>query len=325
MKVDIIIILGPTTGFNPIASDEHPKFELPFLNIPLLTHSLNSIRPIAGRVFMMCADFHEKQVLALLRNTNLIIELILMNGYEGFYSCIQKVKNSLSSNVFFMCKGDTFFVEPLDQLLNTFERSNDDMHLFVRKAAKGPPITIDSKGYLKSFESNKIPFIINDRLKVTLEYSTQGFYMCRKAILDDIDSNCYKFKAECIPKFIENGKAIRMIETCNLQVKTIEDYMKQIEFRANWALSYVIINPFSQIDKITKDSVCDSSCIFGENTRITKSVILKNSKIGNKCIIEGCVLGAFVYVCDGCKLFNCKVAPGYIFNKPITAKCTDFS
>ena len=60
-----------------------------------------------------------------------------------------------------------------------------------------------------------------------------------------------------------------------------------------------------------KSSCIGDSCIIGEGTKITDSLLMDNVQVDKKAIIQGCILGRRCVIGQGAKLDGCEVQEGF--------------
>ncbi|ELA41388.1 uncharacterized protein VICG_01629 [Vittaforma corneae ATCC 50505] len=326
MKMDCVIILGPSGEFHPLVTEEFPKFTLPFMNTPLINLSLNYLVPFASKFFIVCLEKHVKTVNEILECA-VPIEFITTTSYEGMGFIINILKPRIKTSHFIMCKGDIYGLEPLKALLESFIKSNDDLYVSISKSSKESPIMcIDTMNYLKMYNSNEIPLLKNQKYLVTIEYYIKDFFIFKTSGLGTLDNSLYCFKNNVLPFLIQNKLRIRVGENMIVQIRSMEDYLSQLDFKNHLLGSlesyvYNLVDPECHLaDNIEiEDSVIGANVIIGDGCVVKRSIIMDDAVIQNDCHIESCIVGRGCVIYYKSELRDCKVANKRDFKHTIKA------
>ena len=101
MKVDVVIVIGPTNNFQPLTQ---PKFKLPFVNVPLLKLSVNYLIPYAFRIFIICLEEYLEEIKLMLNDYKIPIEIIKTQSYEGMGYIFNILKRKIKTEFFILSK-----------------------------------------------------------------------------------------------------------------------------------------------------------------------------------------------------------------------------
>jgi len=332
MKVDCVIVLGPSGEFYPLVGEQTQKFSLPFLNTPLLNLSINYLSPHASKFLIFCLKKYEKDVCSLVTEYEVPIEIITTESYEGMSHILLTAKSKIASPFFVMCKGDIYGLEPLNPILESFMGVNADMYLSLnRNVEEGSLMCLDSSNYLKMYNSEDFPFIKNEKLILTTNFALKDFYIIKTSVLNVIPPNLYSFKSNIIPYLIRLNKRIKAIENMIFQIRNINDYLLQLELKNNLTdmkntSSCNILDASCNIGEcaVVEDSIIGENCLVGYKSIVKRSIIMDNSTVEPYCIIESCVIGNNGYIKSKSELKNCKVGGYYTFECPIKASFNIF-
>lgn len=295
MKIDIVFIIGPSEKLHPLGL---PKFQLPFLNVPLLNLSVNYITPIASKIFLVCLKNQTSTIIQMLKDCKIPYEIIETPSYEGMAYNLNSLQKKITSQYFIMCKGDIYGQEPLRPMLEGFILSNDDVYASLeRTTSNGLTLSLDSSNRLIGFQENRIPFIKNTKMRVTTEFIFKDFFIIRTSSLGKLDNSLYGFKNNVIPHLIKNKVRIRVGENSIFQVRNFKNYTKQIDFK-NTILGLSDGTEYNLIDNecdISEDSHVENSIIGGNvtiegKTSIISSVIMKNAILTEGQRYERCIV-----------------------------------
>lgn len=327
MRLDCVIILGPPGELHSLATDDCPKAALTFLNVPLINLTVNYLNPVASKIFIICLEKYSKKILQVIKDgkhpepLTASIEVITTASYEGMAYVLNNMSSRIMSPYFIMCKGDIYGAEPLHPILDEFLITGDDIYVSIvnNPSNEKKIMCIDSKRYLRTFNSEDIPFIRNSRYKITKRFDIKDFFVIKtKCIQNRIEDTLYCFKNNVIPYFLENGIKIKVMKDKILQVKTMESYSSQLDLKNAIKDGCGIYNMFELDTFISdsafvEDSIIGSRTVVGTNSTVKRSIIMENVIIGEGCIIDNCIIGPGSIICDGSELKNCKTTSGYAF------------
>lgn len=332
MRVDCVIILGQSSEFHPLVTEDSPKFLLPFMNVPLLKLTLNYLSPFAAKIFIVCLEKHARKVQCIADST-LPIELFTTTSYEGMAFVLNAVKKKIRTNWFIMCKGDIYGLEPLNTLLESFIKSDDDIYTSVEKTTKNATVMcIDSRNYLKMYNSSDIPLLKNQVYTITKEYAMKDFFIIKTNCFDTLESSLYCFKNSIIPFLLQSKLKIRIGENMILQIRNISDYLTQLDLKnhllgSSEPYTYNLIDPKCVLAENVKveDSIIGANTQIGAGAIIKNSIIMDDVRISEECVIESCVLGNRCVIFKKSELKDCKVSNDRFFTHTIKATLTVFT
>jgi NDP-sugar pyrophosphorylase family protein len=176
MKMDCVIILGPSSELHPLVTEDCPKFMLPFMNIPLVNLSLNYLSSFSCRFFIVCLEKYVDMLTEILVSS-IPVEYITIPSYEGIGYVLNLVKPRVMTTYFIMCKGDLYGLEPLNTLLESFSTSDDDIYVSIMKSStRSPLLCIDSMNYIKMYNDPVIPILKNQKYVATVDYAIKDFF-----------------------------------------------------------------------------------------------------------------------------------------------------
>lgn len=250
------------------------------------------------------------------------IEIIYNRAYEEIQQSLSLIASKITTENFILCKGDIFFRDQLQMAYQRFAISNDDMHAFVYEAIEDEPVmSIDSNDYLCGYNSEYIPFRSRNKILMTVNYALFNFYICKSELLTILDGDFIGCKEEIIPFYIRKMKRIKLQESINFQIATIDCYMKQLNFIEDSEETSNLIEENTEIHHTSniKDSVIGEDCRIGVETHVWNSVIIGDTYIGSYCDITESLIGFGVEICDGCVLNRCRVGNNYVFETPVNA------
>lgn len=339
MKLDCVIILGPPGELHSLVTDDSPKFVLPFLNVPLINLTVNYLNPIASKIFIVCLEKYFKKVKHVIQNNkcteypHVSIELITTVSYEGMSYVLNTLSSRIKSPYFIMCKGDIYGSEPLTPILDSFLQSGDDIYVSIIENLTNEKKTmcVDSKRYLRTFNCDEVPFIRNARYKLTRKFDIKDFFIIKtRCIENPIEDTLYCFKNNIIPYLLEKNVKIRVRKNKILQIKSMEDYVSQLDFKNMIKADGGIYNMFETDTVISdsafvEDSVIGARTVIGRNSVIKRSIIMENVIIGEGCIIEHCIIGQGSIICDGSELKHCKTTSSCCFKHAVKASHNVFT
>lgn len=295
MKIDSVFIIGPSDQLHPLSQ---PKFQLPFLNVPLLNLSLNYLAPVTSRIFIVCLKTQTETIAHMIKDCKIPFEIISTGSYEGMAYILNTLQSKIQTEYFILNKGDIYGQEPLKPMIEGFMLSNDDIYASLERSSSNDVVmSLDPLNRLVGFQENKIPFIKNSKMKVTTEFVLKDFYIIRKASFGYLDSNLFGFKNNVIPYLIENKVKIRVGENSIFQVNNFKKYARQIDFK-NTLLGLMDGTEYNLIDnkcEINEDAHIENS-IIGANvnirgkTTIISSVIMPNAVLKENHKYERCVV-----------------------------------
>lgn len=318
-----IIVLGPCVELYPFVTGDTPKFALPFLNKSLLQHSIEYLGLFSKQIFIMCLEKYKGLVISHTNHYKYPIEIITTENFEGMSYIFNILKSKLKSPNVIFCKGDTYNMHPLKPLLENFVASEDDMHLSTDVTNKGNPvISYDQHGIIFSYNTDQIPFIRNKRLLVTTECLIKDFYIFKSSILNNLPDNMFGFKNNILPYLIMNSFQIRMIDCKNFQVRNLNDFISQLEFKDYIILDDADTNMMAscidiQDAKSITDNIIGSKTSIGKGSSVRRSIIMDNVKIGENCIIDHCIIGNNVKIYSNSSLTTSKITHNYNLSEPI--------
>lgn len=336
MKVDCIIVLGPSGELYPLVSEKTQKFALPFLNIPLLNLSVNYLSPHASRIFVFCLEKHASAVRKIVVDPGVPVEVITTSSYEGMSHVLAIARTKLRSSHFIMCKGDIYGLEPLRPLLESFVGLDADMYVSISKElGEGSLMCLDSCNYLRMYRTEDFPFVRNERMVLTTKFTLKDFYIIKTAVLADLQDapgNLYSFKGNIIPYLISLNKRIKASENMVLQIRNMDDYMSQLDFK-NSLVEIPRSPPYNLIDSdcsikggaLVEDSIIGEKCLVGQGCRIRRSILMSNVEIGPNSVVDSCIVSSDSIIRDSSEIKHCKVGEAYVFDHPVTASFNVFS
>lgn len=336
MKVDCIIVLGPSGELYPLVSEKTQKFALPFLNIPLLNLSIDYLSPHALGIFVFCLEKHADIVREMTRESGVSIEIITTGSYEGMSHILATARPKLRSSHFIMCKGDIYGLEPLRPLLESFVDLDADMYASISKEPEeGSLMCLDSCNYLRMYHTEEFPFVKNERMVLTTRFALKDFYVIKTAVLAELcnlPGNLYSFKGNIIPYLIGLNKRIKASENMVLQIKNMNDYMSQLDFKNNLAGTtknhvYNLIDSDCSIKggAQVEDSIVGEKCLVGQGCRVRRSILMSNVEIGPNSVVDSCIVSSDSIIRSSSDIKHCKVGEAYVFEHPITASFNVFA
>lgn len=332
MKIDCVVILGPSGEFHPLVTEDAPKFTLPFMNIPLINLTLNYLSPFASKIFIACLEKHVKKVREHL-NHDVPVEFITTVSYEGMGHILNLVRRRIKTSHFVLCKGEVYGLEPLNSLIESFAKSDDDLYISIVKSDKdSPPMCIDSMNYLRMYNSYDIPLLKNQRCLMTIEYSIKDFYIVKTGSFDMLDGSLYCFKNNILPFLIQNKLKIRICENMVLQIKNMSDYISQLDLKnhllgSSESYAYNLLDPECRLHSNVEveDSIIGAKAIISDGSTIRRSIIMEDAIIEEDCLLDSCIVGRGSVIHFRSKLRDCKVADGHIFKHSVKASSIMFT
>lgn len=196
MKIDTVFIIGPSDQLHPLPL---PKFQLPFLNVPLLNLSVNYLTPIASKIFIVCLENQTETISHMMKDCKVPFEIIFTSSYEGMAFILNTLQTKITTDYFILNKGDIYGQEPLKPMIEGFILSNDDIYASVERTnSSGTTMSLDLSNRLIGCQEDKIPFIKNFKMKVTTEFVFKDFYIIRKSAVKQLDLSLYGFKNNVI-------------------------------------------------------------------------------------------------------------------------------
>jgi NDP-sugar pyrophosphorylase family protein len=329
-QFDSIIFLGPSVDFYPLVTSKNPKFSLPFLNKPLLNHCLDFVGPYSTKIFILCLEEHRDLVRHLTKNYILAIEIISSHGYEGMAYNLNIIKNRIKSENLIICKADSYNIASLKSMLEAFVITGDDLHVsFDRSIDNNPVITVGSDGYLYSYNTDDLPYVKNQKLTVSSEYILKDFYLLKSSMIMSIPAGIFGFKNHLIPYMLQTQKRVRLIENSIFQIRTINDYILQLDLKNRQILSGSISSLLGKNVKIgfgseIQDSIIGNNCTIGSGVYIKRSIIMKNATIGDNCVIEHSIVGFNSTIFFGSSIITSKITHNYKLTAPIDITSQNF-
>lgn len=321
MKVDCIIVLGPSGELHPLVSERAQKFSLPFLNIPLLNLSINYLTPHASRIFVFCLEKHESAVREMIKVCEVSIDVITTGSYEGMAHILSVARSRLQSSHFIMCKGDIYGLEPLRPLLESFVDLDADVYVSIDECLEdGSLMCLDSCNYLRMYGTEEFPFIKNERLNLTTRFSLKDFYIIKTTVLEELHSmpeNFYSFKSNIIPHLIRLNKRIKVSENMILQIRSTKDYASQLDLKNSLAgprcRAYNLIDSSCTIKggALVEDSIIGEECLVGQGCRIRRSILMNNVEVGPNSTIDSCIVSSGTIIRSCSEIKHCKVGEAY--------------
>lgn len=326
MKLDCVVILGPSGEFHPFVTEDFPKFTLPFMNIPLLNLTLNYLCPFASKVFIVCLEKYVKKLGDFLKY-DVDIEIVTTPSYEGMGFILNMLKGRIKTPRFVLCKADLYGLEPLNTFLESCMHSDDDIYVSIIKTKKESPVMcIDSKNYLKMYNSSEIPTMKGQRYLLTKEYAIKDFFIIKSDCIFPIDRSLYCFKNNILPFLIQIKLKIRVGENMVMQIKDMDDYMVQFDVKnhllgSSESYVYNLVDSECLVsDNVEiEDSIIGSNVVIGNGCVIKKSIVMDGTVIENDCNIESCIIGKECVIHGKSELKNCKVANRRIFKHSVKA------
>lgn len=330
MKMDCIIVLGPPGELHPLVSEETQKFALPFLNTPLLNLSINYLSPHTSRILVFCLEKHAGAVREMVKECGVPIDVITTGSYEGMGHVLSVARQRLQSSHFIMCKGDIYGLEPLRPLLESFVSLDADMYASVDGGSgEGPLMCLDSCSYLRMYNTEEFPFVRNEKLVLTTRFSLKDFYIVKTAVLaelHDLPNSFYSFKSNIIPHFISLNKRIKVSENMVFQVRSMRDYMSQLDFKNSLAESlrprtYNLIDSSCSIESsaLVEDSILGEGCLVGQGCRIKRSILMSNVEIEPNSSIDSCIVSSGCTIRRCSEIRHCRVREAYVLEHPAAA------
>ncbi len=325
MKFDSIILVGPSPNLYPLVSKHFTMAELPFLGTALITHTINRIGPFSAQIFVFCLDIHKKNIYELIKNLKFPIEVITTSSYEGFSNCLQIIKNRISKENFIFSRSDIFFTDHLNDFIEYYNSSNVDMLGSYYKSFNDNHImSITVDGDLKSYNTNDIPFSLNEEILVSHEFKMKNFFIGKSSLLKLIPQNAFSFKNNAIPLFLKNKKYIKLISSNHLQISDIKSYRRQVEIKK---MGYLKDSNTTNVKNllIDKENIIGKNVIIHYHCNIKETIIMDNVIIEEGCIIHNSIVGKSSRIPKGSKLINCNIGAYCNFNEMLDAKNRDFS
>lgn len=330
--MDCIIILGPSGEFHPLTTDDFPKFALPFMNIPLINLSINYLTPFASRFFIVCLEKFVKKIDEILV-CNVPVEMITTTSYEGMGYILNLLRHKLKTTYFIMCKGDIYGLEPLNALIESFMKSEDDMYVSIIKTTKESPVLcIDSLNYLKMYNSEEIPILKNQKYFVTTEYAIKDFYIIKLSSFGMLESSLYCFKNNILPFLLQKRIKIRVGENMIVQIKSLTEYQSQLELKnhllgSSESYAYNLIDPECELSSNIdiEDSIIGANVVIEGGSSIKNSIIMDNTIVKMDCQLDSCIIGRDCIIYNKSKLKDCKVASFKDFKSTVKANSIVFT
>jgi NDP-sugar pyrophosphorylase family protein len=295
MKIDTVFIIGPSEQLHPLAL---PKFQLPFLNVPLLNLSVNYLTPISSKMFIVCLENQIDIISQMMKDCKVSFEIISTSSYEGMAYILNTLHNKITTEYFILNKGDIYGQEPLKPMIEGFILSNDDIYASVERTnINGLTMSLDPLNRLVGFNEDRIPFIKNFKMRVSTEFVFKDFFIIRKSSIGKLDQHLYGFKSNVIPHLIKNKVKIRVGENSIFQVKNFRNYVMQIDFK-NTILGLMDGTEYNLVDsrcEISEEahienSIIGTNAIIEGRTTVSSSIIMKNSILKENQRYERCVV-----------------------------------
>lgn len=333
MKLDCVIVLGPSGEFYPLINSHTQKFKLPFLNTPLLNLSINYLSSNSSKIFIFCLSKHSKTVLKLTKNYEIPIFVQTTESYEGMSHILSVSKRLVTTSHFILCKGDVYGIEPLNEIIDGFISLKADVYASLCKAPEeGPLMCFDEYNYLKMYDTEEIPFIKGEKLILTTEYNFRDFYILKKSVIENLPNNFFSFKSNILQHFLGLKLNIKCMENRIFQISNINDYLTQLDFKNSLIdiernLSYNLIDGTCNIydNTIIEDSIIGPNCVIGHGSTIKRSIIMNDVVIEANSIIDTSIISSKCIIGNKCCLINCKLGEEYVINSGITAENDVFS
>lgn len=324
MKFDSIILIGPSPGLQPLVTEYVSNAELSFLGTPLLNHAINYVGPHSAQIFIFCLERYRNNIHALIKNSQFPIEVITTHAYEGFGHCLNLIKTRLTKESFILCHADMYFYGTLHSIVECYKENNVEVLVsFFRFPGDNNIMTLTDMGDLISYNSEKIPFLENAHITMSMEYKLKNFFICKSSVIKNIPVDAFSFKNNVIPILLENRKKIKLIKTSHLLISQIKDYKKQLDVKNNELNSTVnsICHESISMDETSdiQGSIVGSGCVIHKHCRIGESIIMEDVTICDNCVVYKCILGKGAVVCEGSRLVNCNIGPFYRFAVPVDA------
>jgi len=332
MKIDCVVILGPSGEFHPFVTEDCPKFTLPFMNIPLINLTLNYFCPFASKVFIVCLEKYVKRLGEFLRY-DVPVEIVTTASYEGMGYILNMIRDRIRTSHFILCKSDLYGLEPLNALLESFIHSDDDIYVSITKKSKDSPVMcIDSTNYLRMYNSTEIPTLKGQRYLLTFEYAIKDFFIIKTNCFESLDSSLYCFKNNILPFLIQSKLKVRTGENMIMQIKDMDDYLTQLDIKnhllgSSESYVYNLIDSECRISDNVDivGSIVGSKVIIGNGTVVKNSIVMDGSVIQNDCNIESCIIGKGCIIYSKSELKNCKVANKRDFKHTVKASSIVFT
>lgn len=333
MKIESVIIIGPSGEFYPLTNENTQKFNLPFLNTPLLELTINYLKGISSRIFIFCLNKHVATISNITKCYKIPIIIKTTECYEGTSYILKEIRGLISSNIFILCKGDIYGLENIHNIIDTFKVSGVDIFASVQKRPEdGSLMCFDDDFILKMYDQEDIPLVRHTKLYLTSEYSLKDFFVIKKAVLDKIPENLYSFKSNVIQYLLKQNTIIKCVENRILQIKNINDYLKQLDFKNNLlelesSGCYNLLGTNCSIGEKSsiEDSIVGDNCIISYGSVIKRSIIMDNVVIEPYTTIEACVVSRKSIIKSKSILKNCKVGENYVFQYKTKAEYNTFS
>lgn len=333
MKLDCVIVLGPSGEFYPLINSVTQKFKLPFLNTPLLNLTINYLYPNASKIFIFCLKKYLKIVLELTKDYKIPIFIQTTDSYEGMSHILSVAKKLITTSHFILCKGDIYGLESLSEIIDGFINLDADVYApLSRTSDDGSLICLDALNYLKMYDQEEIPFIKGEKIVLTTEFIFKDFFILKKSIIENLPENFYSFKSNVLQHFIKLKLKIKCMENKIFQIRNMNDYLTQLDFKNKLigigkTFSYNLIEESCIIeDKTTiEDSIIGADCIIGHGSIIKRSIIMNGVIIEAYSFIDSSIISSKSHIKGKSRLVNCKIGEEYIFNCPIEAEYDVFS
>jgi len=236
-----------------------------------------------------------------------------INGFIG--QSLKSIKHRIKTKVTLILRGDILILRGgFRNALSRFINSGDGMHVILRNAKNdGRIMCIDDDDRIHGYSSGCIGTEYSMRMIVSTNYDMIDFQLLKTRLLNELDhgefsshdashngscrnhhrsdpnsdgSDKFSIKKDLIPHLIQNNVIVRAIDLDVIQLRTLEDYFRQIEINGSR----------------NKVSVIERNTEISKKSEIKNSIIGRGVKIKSGCLIENCIIMSNSTVEDGCIL-----------------------
>lgn len=296
----VLMAGGFGTRLRPITQNI-PKPMVPLVNKPMMEHIVNLLKKYGINEIVVLLFYQAEIIQEYFRDGSdfgVKIEYILPQEDYGTAGAVKLAENYIE-NTFIVISGDVLTDFDLERAINFHREKNSKATILLTRVENPLPFGIvifDQDGKItKFYEKPSWGEVFSDTINT-------GIYILEKEILKYIPSNKeFDFSKDLFPLLMKRKiniygalmdgywKDVGNLIEYRLAHQDVLEGKVQVEIPGRKIREGIYIGENAEVDYTI---LAEGSVVIGKNTRVEKSVVIRNSVIGNNCIIEE---GAKIY------------------------------